>query len=188
MSHDAFDERRKALEEQFFAKNNEALVQKMRDAAQRTASKAELQQLTGIANEQVLDAMAALKIGGAATLVMSLYPMLAVAWADGKIDEKERTVILGIAETVGLKSDGAGYSYLQRWLAEKPEISWQHLWADYVQALVAQMKSNEKELLKQTVLGRARVVAEISGGIMGVVWNVSKAEQSVLAKLETAFD
>ena len=36
-------------------------------------------------------------------------------------------------------------------------------------------------------LGRARVVAEAAGGILGVLWNVSETEKHVIAQLEAAF-
>lgn len=188
MTHDAFDDRRKALEEQFFKQHNEALVKKMKDAADRASSKEELARLTGISNEQVLDALAGLRIGGAATLVMSLFPIVEVAWADGKIDPKERKVVLDLSASIGLATDSAAYQYLTQWLDEKPEPSWHNLWEDYVRALCAKMKPDDKALLKNTVLGRARVVAEASGGFMGVAWRVSDTEQAVLKKLEHAFD
>lgn len=187
MSHDAFDDRRKALEEQFFQNHEKALVQKMKDAAAKQSSREELQRLTGIANEQVLDALAGLKMGGAATLVMSLYPIIEVAWADGVIDARERTVISDLAKTIGLEKDSPAFEYLQKWLDEKPELSWQTLWADYVKALCAKMKPDDKALLKATVLGRARVVAEASGGFMGLAFRMSEAEKKVLEKLELAF-
>ncbi|MFZ5441023.1 MAG: hypothetical protein ACOZQL_13530 [Myxococcota bacterium] len=187
MSHDAFDDRRKALEDQFFQKHDQNLVQKMKDAALKQASRDELQRLTGIANLQVLEALADLKLGGAATLVMSLFPIIEVAWADGVIDQRERTVIADLARTIGLEKDSPAYEYLTKWLDEKPELAWLDLWTDYVKALCAKMKPDDKALLKATVLGRARVVAEVSGGFMGLAFRVSDAEKKVLDKLEAAF-
>lgn len=188
MATDSFEDRRKALEEQFFQQHEKALVQKMKDAAQKTASKEEIQKLTGIANEQVLEALSALKMGGAATLVMALYPIIEVAWADGKIDPSERKVILDLSKSIGLESESPAYEYLAKWLDEKPELSWFGLWADYVQALTAKMSAEDKALLRATVVGRARVVAEASGGFMGLAFRVSGAERAVLEKLEKAFD
>ena len=188
MATDSFEDRRKALEEHFFLLHDKALVEKMKDAAARAASKEELMHLTGITNDQVLESLATLKLGGAATLVMSLLPIIEVAWADGKLDEKERKVILELSKSIGLDLGSPAFNYLSKWLDEKPEPSWHQLWADYVKALVAQMKPDDKAMLKATILGRARVVAEASGGFMGVAFRVSAAETRVLAKLEAAFD
>jgi tellurite resistance protein len=188
MSHDAFDERRKALEEQFFLKHEEALIQKLKDASRRAATREELRHLTGITNLQVLDALAGLKVtAGAAVLVMSVYPLVEVAWADGSLDDLEREAILKIAAGVGLTPASPGHEYLDAWLKTKPERSWFTLWSHYVQALVKLMKPHDAAELKATVLGRARVVAEASGGFLGLAWGVSEAEKAVLARLEQAF-
>lgn len=187
MSSDAFDDRRKALEEQFFQKHDKELVAKLKEKQLEAASKDELTRLTGITNDQLLTALAGLNVGGAATLVMSLYPIIEVAWADGAIDEKEKKVIADLARTIGLEPGTSAYHYLTDWLAEKPEPKWHDLWAEYVKALVSKMSADDKALLKATVLGRARVVAEVSGGFLGLAWRVSDSELAVLHKLEQAF-
>lgn len=188
MATDSLDDRRKALEEQFFQQHEKELVAKLKEAAAKETSKDELQKLTGITDNQVLAALSDLKIGGAATLVMSLYPVIEVAWADGKIDEKERAAILEAAKSIGLEKDSPAYQYLDKWTTEKPELSWHSLWVDYVKALVKNMKPDDKALLKATVLGRSRSVAEASGGFLGVAFRVSDAEKRAIAKLEQAFD
>ena len=188
MATDSLDDRRKALEEQFFQQHEKELVQKLKDAAAKKASKAELQKLTGIADEQVLESLSALKLGGAATLVMSLYPVIAVAWADGKIDEEEKKAIMEASKSIGLEKGSAAWEYLQKWIEEKPESSWATLWSDYVKALCAKMKPDDKAMLKATVLGRATTVAEASGGFLGVVFRISGSEKKVMEKLAKAFD
>jgi hypothetical protein len=56
-----------------------------------------------------------------------------------------------------------------------------------VKALVALMKPDDVALLKATVLGRARVVAEASGGFLGLAWRLSDAEARALDRLALAF-
>lgn len=187
MSHDALEERRLALEEQFFKQQNEALVNKLKTAAQRQATKAEIQRLTGINHDGVLAALAAMNVGGAAALVMSLYPLVEVAWADGKIEPAERRVVLEQAASVGLKAGSEASDLLAAWLDEKPDLTWHALWESFVKALVSTMSAGDKDLLKHEVLGRARLVAEASGGFLGLGWRVSATEQTVLDKLAKAF-
>jgi tellurite resistance protein len=188
MSTDAFQARRAALEEQFFKAHEDEVIAKMKERAQERIVRDEIHSLTGINNEQVLDALAGLKIsGGASVLVMSLFPMIEVAWADGKPDARETKVLLDIAATMGIVQGTAAHAYLSRWLEEKPEPAWHTLWAEYTHALVALMKPADKAMLKSSVLDRARVVAEASGGFLGVAWRVSEAEKAVLTRLEKAF-
>ena len=187
MSHDALDDRRKALEEEFFKKQNDSLLKKLGDDAAIAASREDIARLTGIFNPTVLSALAGMKLGSAATLVMSLYPLVEVAWADGTLDAAERKVVLEQAANLGIKSGSEAGAFLTRWLDERPELNWHSLWADYTRELVKKLAPEARELLKSEVLGRARLVAEASGGIMGFGFSVSAAEKHVLGKLEQAF-
>jgi enoyl reductase-like protein len=184
---DPLHARAKSLEDAYFNAVEEKAIAALKEKMERAYTKKDLQQLTGITNEQVLDKLADLKIGGAAVLVMSFFPMIAVAWADGQIRPQEKDVILRLVASMGVQEGSAAYEYLNKWLVEKPEPAWMRLWTEYVQALCEKMKPEDRALLKNTVVGRARVVAEAAGGILGVLWNVSQAEKHVIEQLEKAF-
>ncbi len=184
---DVFDDRRKALEEQFFKKQNESLLKKLHDDAVRESSREAVARLTGINNQTVLSALADMRLGGAATLVMSMYPLVELAWADGVLDPDERKVVLEQASNLGIKPGSEAALFLESWLHEKPEFGWHQLWADYMRELLKKMKLEDRELLKNEVLGRARLVAEASGGVMGLGYNVSPTEKKMLDQLEKAF-
>lgn len=187
MSNDAFDDRRKALEDQFFKQQNDAALQKLKDQKERAATKDEIQRLTGITNPALLDALANLKLGGAAVLVMSMFPLVEVAWADGKVDDKERRVVQQQAENVGIAKDSEAALLLNQWLDERPDLSWFQLWSDYVRELAAKLKPDDKELLKNEVIGRAQLVAQASGGLLGAGFAISAAEKRMIEKLTQAF-
>lgn len=184
---DSFSARSKSLEDAYFSAAEEKAIAALKEKMERTYTKKDIQQLTGISNEVVLEKLADLKIGGAAVLVMSYYPLVAVAWADGHIRPQEKDIIMRLVDSMGAQAAGPTHEYLDKWLAEKPEPMWMRLWTEYVQALCEKMKPEDRELLKNTVVGRARVVAEAAGGILGVLWNVSEAEKRVIAQLEAAF-
>jgi hypothetical protein len=188
MSIETLDDRRRALEDSFFQKQNDALTQKLKDAAAKVASHDQLKQLTGITDESVLGALAELKMGGAATMVMAMFPMIDVAWADGTLDETERKLILEFAAKNGVTAGSEANAFLTSWLSEKPESKWAQLWFDYTKALCANMKPDDKIMLKTTVIGRARQVAEASGGFLGVAFKISAAENKVLERLVQAFE
>ena len=184
---DAFDDRRKALEEQFFKAHNQKLVKKMQDAAQRKATREELQRLTGIAHEQVLDALVGLNVGPAAVMMMSVLPLIEVAWADGDVDDQERQVILEQAHALGLEQGSDAGLVLAKWLDDKPDASWSALWTDYVKELSKKLSADDRAQLKTEVLGRAKLVAEASGKVLGITSGISKAEKKVLDRLAKAF-
>lgn len=184
---DPFDARGKSLEDAWFSKANDEAIQRLKEKTARADSRKDIEALTGITDPQVLDALAGLGIGGAAVLAMSYYPMVAVAWADGTVEPEERAAILQAVEGMGVAEGDPARDYLEKWLSEKPEPTWMRVWTDYVRALCEKMKPEEIALLRNTVVGRARTVAEAAGGILGALWKVSQAEKRVINELEAAF-
>ena len=68
-----------------------------------------------------------LRVPREAYRVVSLLPLVYVAWADGRIQRSERDLILHIARERGMLDHG-GEDALSRWLSEPP--SKQQLQAD----------------------------------------------------------
>lgn len=187
MTDEFLGDRRAALEEAFFAKQNALLRQKLKDSWEARAKKEALAAASGIADDTVLERLAALGIGPDTTAALSLVPLVAVAWADGSIDEKERRAILSGAEAAGLGKQDVGYQLLERWLAERPSPELLASWKDYTAALSATLSHEARGALKQALLARARAVAEAAGGFLGIGRKVSAAEEAVLNELASAF-
>jgi hypothetical protein len=177
MSNEFLGDRRVALEEAFFAKQSEELRRRLRDMDQARRNKEALSAASGITDDAVLGKLAALNIGSDTLAALSLVPLVAVAWADGSIDEKERSVAFSKAAEMGLDKEGIGHQ-LFKLLAT---------WKDYIGALSAAMSPEAVVALRQELLDRARAVADAAGGILGLVMRVSPAEENVLKELEQAF-
>ena len=187
MSEEFLGDRRKALEDAFFATHNEQLKQKLREADAERAKRDTLRAASGIADEAVLDQLIALDIHSETVAALSLIPLLEVAWADGRMEARERQAILDGAQTMGLHVGNASYELLEGWLEQQPAPALFTAWQAYVQALVATLDVEAREALKTELLGRARAVADAAGGILGFGSRISKAEQAKLTMLEQAF-
>ena len=111
---------------------------------------------------------------------------MAVAWADGSIDDKERSAILSRAAELGLTKQDVSYQLLEGWLAEQPMPELLASWKDYIGALSITLSHEAKEVLKLKLLGRAAAIAEATGGRLGIGQKVSRAEKAVLEELERA--
>ena len=186
-SKEFLGDRRVALEEAFFAKQNEALRQRLREKDEARLKKEAFSAASGITDDVVLEKLIALNIGGDTLAALSLVPLVAVAWADGGIDSKERNAVLSGAAEVGVSDQDASYQLLDRWLAEQPSPELLATWKDYISALSATLSQEFRRALKEQLLGRARTVAEAAGGFMGVGRKVSISEENVLEELEAAF-
>ncbi len=188
MKNGSFGGRRIELEEKFFLERDQELLRALREETAAKERKKALADASGITDDQLLDQLAELDLSAETMVALSLVPLIAVAWADGSIDAKERLAVLSAAEQQGLEKEHSGHQLLENWLQQKPDIKLTAAWKGYVAAISKTLDDAAKNALKDDFLGRARVVAEAAGGLLGFGNKVSKSEQAVLTELEQAFD
>lgn len=187
MTRDLFEERRKGLEEEFFVKREQQLVAKLRKTLEKEAPRETLTKLTGIEDPHVLDTLVALHVDRDTLAAFALYPLVEVAWADGKVDDAERTAFLKAASEHGLAADSPGHQALREFLKETPREEARKAWFAWATALKNRLSADERRALRTGLVQRAQAVAEASGGILGLGRRISAAEQAVLDKIEAAF-
>lgn len=184
---DAFENRRKELEEAFFAQHNQKLLNHLKELKKQSLTKAAIGAMSGITDDAVLDKLVALKLNTETLAAFMLYPLVEVAWADGVADNKEKKAVLEAAHKLGIAEGTEANKLIESWLDQRPPATLHTAWEGYVKALVGTMSVHDKDALKTSILGKARDVAEASGGILGLPPKTSKEEAAVLKKLEGAF-
>ena len=185
---DSLADRRKALEEQFFRKQEEAAIAKLRAQREATEAKQALAAVSGISDDALLDRLLQLGIGPRAMAAVSLVPLVEVAWADGTLDPAERDAVLAAAKSAGLETGSTGYELLESWLTHRPGDELKHVWVQFTKWVAASMDAADRNRLKSELLGRARRVAEAAGGFLGLGSKVSRAEEAILTQLAAAFE
>ncbi len=188
MGTEVLGDRRKALEEAFFAKQDAKLRQELAEKEGLQARKAALAEVSGIGDDAVLERLIAMDIRPDTLAALTLVPLIEVAWADGNIDDNEQAAILQAASTTGLDKGSPSAQLLEAWLKQPPTPDVRRAWKDYVSALLATLDADAKSAFKDDILGRARSVAEAAGGFLGLGSKVSKSEQAVLEELEAVFE
>jgi hypothetical protein len=183
----ALGDRRKALEEQFFTKHNEQLRQQLRESQEKQASRDALARVAGEAHPEVLDKLVELGISPETWAALEIVPLIEVAWADAKLEEKERSAVIKAAEANGITADSPSHALLEDWLRHRPDGRLLAAWAEYVVGLCANLDAAQKEALRDEMLGRARTVAEAAGGFLGLGSKISREEEVVLQQLEKPF-
>src|SRR6516162_2115287 len=115
-------------------------------------------------------------------VLLSLLPAIQVAWADGAVQERERRVILQLAEREGLAADASAMARITRWLEAPPPD-------DEIKNTLAELRAvldspdGDPELLDK-VVGWARAVASADGGVLGL-GAVGSEEKRTLGWLES---
>lgn len=180
------ENQRKTLEDSFFLKEDQRLIEQLRTMRKMKESKESLAKTSGIANDAVLQKLVELDIRPETVATLALVPLVEIAWADGKIDEKEKAAVLKAATGLFGK-DSIDHQILQSWMTHRPPAHLLEAWTHYVQGLCEKLSESEKNSLKGDLLGHARSVAEASGGILGLS-TISNAEKAMLKQLDTAFE
>ncbi len=175
------------LEDSFFLAEDRALIERLKALRMLEEKREDLARASGIQDQKVLQRLVELGVRPESMAPLALVPIIEVAWADGKIDEKERRSVLEAAEAKGIRPGGIEHSLLESWLDRSPSPDLFEAWRHYVAGLCPQLGPDERETLRRELLERARSVAEASGGFLGVGQKISQAEAAVLARLGEAF-
>ena len=187
MSEVTLEERGRALENQFYEKENQEKLHAMKDKLDAQKTKDELRRASGMTDEHVLDMLVALGLRGHTIAALALVPLVEVAWADGTIQANERTAILQAAQGKGLERGKPGYELLESWLQQHPGDELFQAWEAYIKSLAGQLNDEQNRLLRNQVVGFAKMVAAAAGGLLGLA-KVSASEEKVLKRIEATFE
>ena len=176
------DDRRRGAEEAFFAKQNEQLRVELRGGQQLETSRDGLSAASGLRDERVLDGLTALNVGVEGAAVLALTPLVAVAWADGEVTEKEREALLAAARDAGMSEGDPGYKLFAGWLDNHPPASLMTRWKEFAASLLADMPADTAAAFRDEVLERSQRIATAAGGFLGF-GSVSDAEEALLNEI-----
>jgi hypothetical protein len=176
-----------SLEEVFFIKQDQKLIEKLRELKRMEESKEALAQVSGITDDKVLGELVKLEIRPEILAALALIPLVEIAWVDGKLDDKEREAILDSTKKTGLLGGDIDRAILEEWFNHRPDRKLLEAWALYTKGLCSKLGEDQVAILKIEILGHARQVAEASGGLLGLGQKTSAKENEMLQELEKAF-
>lgn len=184
MNEKSLVQHRQELHEAFFHERDQELLDFLRFEALTVEEqeKEQLQTMAGIHDTQVLDALKRVGITSASMTAFMLLPLVRLAWADSRIQNGEMDSLLKAATDDGIAYDTPSYWLLNRWLTERPTEKMLDAWWKYARALAQELDEVSLAAFRHATIGRARRVAEASGGILWM-GKVSDNERLVLNDL-----
>lgn len=177
---------RRDLEDQFFLKQDQKLLEELRAMQQMQETRESLARISGIKDTEVLDKLVSLNIRPETLAALTLVPLVEMAWADGSVDAKEKQAVLTAAAQHGFAQDSQDYRLLSLWLEHRPSDALLTAWVHYIKGLCQLLRPHERATLKHDLLDHAEAVARASGGILGFA-SVSASERKIMDLLESAF-
>lgn len=188
MSDDTLSNLGSSLTESFYkGLDRQAILAAIRQKKETLSAREMVVAVWGITDGAVLNKLVELGLTTDTVAAISLTPLVEVAWADGKLDKKERAAVLEAARQYGLEPGDVSYLLLEGRLAEQPDPDLLETWRAYIRLMSKILDAGTLATLRGEMLGRARQVAEASGGILGLGSKVSKVELAMLDQLEQAF-
>lgn len=176
---DTFGERRQTQEEEYFRKREQELIQKMRQRAATDAARQQLAEQSGIADSEVLQDLEALGYTPDTVRLLHLVPLVQMAWAEGGVSDRERTLILDAARAGGIDDGSVAAHQLAQWLASRPTDQFFETTLRAIGALLEGQPVADRDAAQRDLLAYCTAIAAASGGVLGR-GKVSDTERQLL--------
>lgn len=185
MNEAILDPRRRALENAFFIEEDRRLTRRLIEADAERAERDAITAATRITDPAVIDKFIAVGLCSTNLSALVVIPLVAVAWADGGISDKERQAVLDVAGKLKLERTTDTLALLNAWLMHRPPPELLEVWEAYTAGFADRLSASDRRELRDEVMTRAREVAEAQGGFL-TFGRISTAEEAVLARIELA--
>ncbi len=173
------------MEERFFSEVDQKLVENLRAKMEVTERADAIKRVTGIKDDALASAIASKKISVETLSAFRLVPLVAVAWADERLDDNERTAVLQAAKKSGIEESEPAGKLLAGWLQNRPSNELFETWVEYARSLSGSLTGDLKAQLQREVSQQVREVAEAAGGFLGVA-SISSNEKALIQRIEQA--
>ncbi len=180
MAHDSFDDRRRGLEAEYFHKQEQQLIEKLRQKHQMTKA-------TGIADEGLLRDLVDLGYTRETVILLYLVPLVEIAWAEGGVAEEERNLILEAARLRGIDEASVAYSELTRWLKHKPPEEFFEKTLRLIRTVLQTLPPEEREHETQDIIAHCLRIAQASHSFgFLTTGHISAEERRILEQITAA--
>lgn len=179
---DAFAERGRSLEEEYFHRKEKEVIEKMRLRAAAEDERRRLGQETGVADDEVLRDLQELGYTPETVMLLHLVPLIQTAWAEGGVSQKEHDLIVKAARARGIDAGSPADQQLNGWLARRPSEAFFEKTLRAIRTILQAQPAESRTASEKDLLSLATSIAAASGGIVGFR-SVSDEERQILARI-----
>lgn len=182
MDQDSIRERGRSLEEDYFRKKDQELVEKMRRAAAAEAARQDLSAKSGLQDPDLLRELEELGFTPDTVSLLPIVPVLQVAWAEGGVSAEERGLVLQFARSRGVAEGSPADRQLAAWLSHRPDPQVFERASRLLRAVLAAPGQSEERLTADDLVKYCENVAAASGGLFGIR-RISAEERQILTAI-----
>ena len=144
-----------ALEDAFFAKRERELIEAFQRKLDHERELEDLLQECGIRDTEKGEALFECGIRAATVPALVLTPLVAVAWADGKLEHFEREELVRSALQHRIAPGSKPWKLLESWLSTKPPEALFDAWVEYAKELAGAMPPADRHAFAAEILEMA---------------------------------
>jgi hypothetical protein len=188
MARNIFEERERGYETDYFHKQDEKLLQKMRERAALQEVAEALAEKLRVDDPELLRRVAELGLTRETGAAILLAPLVQVAWAEGTVTDRERAVVFEVAARRGIEPGSPPRAQLEAWLTQRPPDALFDASLEVIDAGLAILTPDERDQRRREIVAACSRVAEASGGGLGRLLGIQGAgtsgqEAAVLAAI-----
>lgn len=170
------------LEERFYNDIDNQLLDKLRSNMSKKQTAEDIMRLTGITDVKLATTIAELQVTVETLAAFRLVPLIAVAWADDRIDTNEQYAIKIAAEKAGIGEDSPEMELIRAWTRTRPPAELFETWCEYARALANSLAEEHRQTLLNEMLQQVKSVATAAGGVLGF-GSISTSEQAIIDRV-----
>ena len=146
-------------------------------------------ELVGLSDREFLSCLGSLGRTREEIMLAHLAPLVQVAWADGRVNGRERTLIMNACRGLGVTEGGAAFLHLTNWLDQRPSLQVFNDSLSLLRSVIQTLPIEKRGTSRMDVLALCVLVAEASGGVAGDFGesSISHEEQKIIKLLAEGF-
>jgi hypothetical protein len=164
---DAFADRKRTQEEEYFRKKEQELIERRRRRTALEGERQDMAQVVGVADKEILREIQECGFTRDTGLLLYLVPIVQIAWAEGKVTNRERKLVFEAARAQGVEEDSLAYQKLSDWLMERPAEEFFDKSLHLIRMVLQTFPREIQQDSKINLFSYCTQVAEASGGTAG---------------------
>ena len=166
-------------EERYFSKKEfdrrEFVRQKLEREVKHQRELRRIGEAVGESSTEIQEQIRRLGFDGETAVLFQLLPLVIVAWADGKVSGKERTVIFKWLEARGIAEGSEAWTMMGTLLEQRPS---DHVMEEGLRLLA--LVSSHQEGQAKSIVDFCFALAESHGGFFGIGKKMSDEERALI--------
>ncbi len=175
-------------EDEYFWRREKELLEKLKAREREEAARRGLAEAVGIDDHEIIQVLREMGFERDSVVLLSLIPLLDVAWADGGVSAEERSGILELAHQRGVREGEPAHQKLQGWLDRRPDPKLFERALVIIRDLMSYQSSDRQDRTGHGLVEACEKIASASGGILGLGSKISSAERETIRRVASTIE